>query len=146
MRTLCMPSGGVISPDDIRSSMSLSSFSVSPPSKVATRTHMLRPPWCVPPWANLPHSASQRKRLVGSPKHALQLLRLLADEGGGVRELLLARRGRCEPQRPVRLERVAELFQPGANSCRLGGRALVGRVALERSRARGQRRNLTGDD
>src|SRR5262245_1508810 len=68
MRTLFMPSGVVISPDDMRSSMSLSSFSVSPPSKVATRTHMVRPPWSMLPGANLLHWASPRTA-IGYGRH-----------------------------------------------------------------------------
>src|SRR5689334_8152758 len=69
-RALFIPSGAVMSPEDIRSFINFSSFSVSPHSNVATRTHMVRPPSSMPPdsepislnlQAHSPRSRLQRK-------------------------------------------------------------------------------------
>src|SRR5215467_32049 len=50
------------------------------------------------------------------PQRALQLFGLLADQRRRVRELLLARRRRREPQRAVGLQRGGQLVEPGADA------------------------------
>src|SRR5262245_42861004 len=69
MRTLPIPSGGGIWPDDMRASMSSSSFAVSPPSNVATRTHMVRPPdrWLPTPTYSTEHLSARSPTCRGGP-------------------------------------------------------------------------------
>ena len=79
-------------------------------------------------------------------KDVLELLDLVVDESGRVRELLLARRCRAESELPVRLESRREVVEAHAKRGRSCTRLIIGRTRFERPRFVGQRLDLTGDE
>src|ERR687898_228620 len=91
---------------------------------------------------------SERSTRRGGPgaQVALQLLDLVVDESGRIRELLLARRCRAEPELPIRLESRGELVEAPAKRGRGCTRLLIGRARFERPCLVGERLDPAGDE